>query len=343
MPTKPENASTQMVNQCAFPRMRMALTFMMKLRGFWMVWGLVAVLGAGGCRRERLMGVSKSVPIRADGGIALQVMSFNIRYEGPGDVGTRSWRQRVVGAVKLIQREQPDLMGVQEALHGQAADLWASLPDFEFFGVGRTDGKKAGEYSGIFYLRGRFEPDPTDQGTFWLSAHPEQVGSHDWGNDIPRVAAWMRLKDRATGRWFYLFNTHWDHRNQNSRERSAILISRRIDQRQHPDEPVVLTGDFNSTESNPAVAYLAGKPTTLAGQPMSWPGLIDTYQVLNPREKNRQTLHFWSDSREGGLKVDHIFASRGVMVERADILSGDKPMVSDHFAVFSRLVFPLQR
>ena len=34
----------------------------------------------------------------------------------------------------MIRDETPDVIGVQEARHGQAADLWASLPDYEFFG-----------------------------------------------------------------------------------------------------------------------------------------------------------------------------------------------------------------
>ncbi|RYD17136.1 MAG: hypothetical protein EOP88_28180, partial [Verrucomicrobiaceae bacterium] len=93
------------------------------------------------CQRSRVTGTPKAVPVREDGAIALRLMSFNVRYENPNDSNTRSWRQRLVGSVRMIQREQPDIMGIQESLHGQAADLWASLPDYEFFGVGRDDGE----------------------------------------------------------------------------------------------------------------------------------------------------------------------------------------------------------
>ena len=101
------------------------------------------------CQRSRAVEQPKAVPVRADGALELRLMSFNVRYETPEDLGGRSWWQRIPGATRMIRRLQPDCIGVQEALHGQVADLWASLPDYEFFGVGRDDGQRDGEYSGI--------------------------------------------------------------------------------------------------------------------------------------------------------------------------------------------------
>ena len=312
----------------------------MKLRFLWLsLLPMFAILV--GCQRNRVSSLPKAVPVRADGVVELNLMSFNVRYESTEDRGSRAWRERVAGAVRVIRRQRPDCIGVQEALHGQAADLWASLPDYEFFGVGRDDGKQDGEYSGIFYQRDRFRVDATDCGTFWLSDTPEQAGSKTWGNEIPRVAAWLRLVDLATGRGFYVFNTHWDHRHQESRERAAMLISQRVDGRKHADEPVVLMGDFNSVESNSGMIYLTGRRALLAGSQRIWPnGLIDTYQALHAGEKDRRTLHFWRDSRNGPLKVDHILVSRSCEIGAAEIISGDRPMVSDHFPVTARVKFP---
>src|SRR6478735_2020558 len=132
---------------------------MLKFRFLWLCW-LPAWLCLAGCERSRALGAPKAVAVREDGAIALNLMSFNVRYENTEDIESRSWRRRIAGSVRMIHRQRPDVIGVQEALHGQAADLWASLPDYEFFGVGRDDGRKMGEYSGIFYLRDRFQPDP---------------------------------------------------------------------------------------------------------------------------------------------------------------------------------------
>ncbi len=303
---------------------------------------LTLLVSLASCRRT--IKAPKAVAIREDGAVVLNLMSFNIRYENSEDLHSRSWPQRVTGAVKMIRRENPDIIGVQEAMHGQVADLWASLSDYSFHGVGRDDGARTGEYSGIFYRKDRFRADPSEQGTFWLSDTPEIPGSRTWGNEIPRVTTWLRLTDLATMRGFYVFNTHWDHRNQTSREHAALLIARRIDGRKHAEEPVALIGDFNSTESNPGIIYLTGHRSTLVGKQEMWPsGLVDAYQSLWPKEKSRRTLHFWTDSRDGNLKVDHILVSHGAKIENADIISTDKPMVSDHFPVTARVVFPVKK
>jgi endonuclease/exonuclease/phosphatase family metal-dependent hydrolase len=311
------------------------------------IWSWCCFFGLGivsltGCEKKQEMAEpAPPIPVQKGAALELKVMSFNLRYESPEDLNARSWTQRIAGAVRMIRREQPVVFGIQEALHGQAADLWASLPDYAFYGLGRDDGKFAGETSGIFYQRERFQSAPEERGTFWLSDTPEKPGSRTWGNEFPRTVAWMRLVDRKTGRGFYVFNTHWDHRNQASRERSALLLARRIDARLHADEPVVLIGDFNSVESNPGLLYLTGQRATLAGGTHQWKnGLVDTYQARHPNEKNRRTLHFWRDSQVGQLKVDHILVSRGARIESGEIVAQDKPMVSDHFPVTARIRFP---
>lgn len=305
---------------------------------------LLVMFVSASCGREHPVAPPKALAARADGALELRLMSFNVRYETREDPGDRSWRERIPGATRMIRRLQPDCVGVQEALHGQVADLWASLPDYAFFGMGRNDGRRNGEYSGIFYQKSRFKSDSADCGTFWLSDTPEVPGSRTWGNEIPRVAAWIRLIDLATGRGFYIFNTHWDHKNQLARERAALLIASRIDARTHADEPVALLGDFNSNETNPGIIYLTGNRVKVAGAERVWAnGLLDTYQTLHADEKNRRTLHFWRGSREGALKVDHILVSRGAQIEESEIITEEQPMISDHFPVTARVVFPLDK
>lgn len=289
----------------------------------------ILALSATACLRSRVLGPPKAVAVATDGRLELKLMTFNIRYENDEDAGARAWRQRVIGAVRMIREEAPDVIGVQEARHGQAADLWASLPDYEFFGAGRDDGRRSGEYAGIFFRRDRFEADESDSGTFWLSDTPQQPGSKTWGNGIPRTVTWLRLVDRSTQRGFYVFNTHWDHKHQGSRERSASLLAERISGRKLIDHPVIVLGDLNAVEKNPGVAVLARDAR-----------LIDTFHALHPAEPARTTLHFWRGTRDGLLKVDHIMVSEGAEVLSAEIRDHDKPMVSDHFPVTARVVFP---
>ena len=302
---------------------------------------LAACISQFSCRREQVLGPPKAVPVAESGVLELRLMSFNLRYENPEDLATRSWRERIIGSVRVIRQEKPDVIGVQEAKHGQVADMWASLPDYDFIGNARDDGKRAGEYCGIFFRRDRFEPDPADAGTFWLSDTPEKPGSRSWGNEIPRITSWIRLTDRSTNRGFYIYNTHWDHRNQNSREQSALLLARKIDARRNPDLPVILTGDFNAVENNVAVAYLTGNSARPGTGNHRWENsLIDTYQAVHPSDPERSTLHFWRASPLRGTKVDHILVSRRAQVMDAAIRSQDTPPVSDHYPVTATVRFP---
>lgn len=151
---------------------------------------------------------------------------------------------------------------------------------------------------------------------------------------------WLRLVDRASGRGFYVFNTHWDHKHQGSREQAALQLAQRIDTRRFPEAPVVVLGDFNAIERNPGLSYLSENRVPIGGRDVSWNHrLIDTFHALHPSEPSRTTLHFWKGTRAGRLKVDHILISQGAVLA-ATIRDHDQPLVSDHFPVTARVVFP---
>lgn len=286
--------------------------------------------GLSSCRRERALGPPRAVPVAADGALDLKLLTFNLRYENGDDAGSRAWSRRIPHIIRMTREEAPDVIAIQEALHGQAADLWASLPDYEFFGTAREDGARGGEYTAILYRRDRFEPDLRDSGTFWLSDTPAQPGSSTWGNEIPRTVTWLRLTDRATQRPFYVFNTHWDHRSQPSRLRSAELLARRINHRRSPGDPVILMGDFNALPHNPAIKTLVSRT-----------GLTDTLQSLHPKQKEIPTLHFWRGlAVNRPINIDHIFiAGSRAETLAAAIRHHDQPMLSDHFPVTARVSF----
>lgn len=302
-------------------------------------------MAVGGCDRGGGEdGLAAAAAAAAVGNaLPVRVATFNLRYETPEDRGLRAWPQRLQLVVATIRRLDADVLGVQEGLHGQVADLRASLPDYDFRGVGRDDGERRGEYCGIFWRRERFAPDPDHGGTFWLSDHPHQPGSRTWGNSVVRICTWQRLVHRPSGRGFCFFNTHWDHQHQGSRERAAQLIAARLDARPLPHEPVVLCGDFNATEDNPAVQFLLGRPAVLGGAPAGpWPGaLVDTYEAAHGRPADRRTLHLWSGRRNGALKIDHILVSAGAAVRDAEIIDHRRGqlLASDHYPVCADIRF----
>jgi hypothetical protein len=91
-----------------------------------------------------------------------------------------------------------------------------ALPGYAHVGVGRDDGKTAGEYSPIFYNRKTWKLDPKEHGTYWFSDTPGVVASRSWGNSHNRICTWARLIRTAApgkGTAIYVYNTHWDPRS----------------------------------------------------------------------------------------------------------------------------------
>jgi endonuclease/exonuclease/phosphatase family metal-dependent hydrolase len=165
----------------------------------------------------------------------LTVMTFNIRY-GTAPDGVHSWSERRGLTFKVIGDYDPDVLGVQEALRFQLDQIAEQLTLFGEVGVGRDDGIAAGEYAAILYDTARLFL--LEHGTFWLSDEPSSAGSMTWGNRFPRIVTWARFRDRAADAPFYVYNTHWDHESQPSRERSAALLLERIRERRHGADPV---------------------------------------------------------------------------------------------------------
>ena len=297
---------------------------------------IAGVVVFGAC--EKKQEIPRAVAVREDGILEVKAMSFNVRYENGGDRGVRAWKERVVGIVGMLREEEPDVLGIQEGLHGQVADLRASMADYDFFGTGRDDGKRKGEYAGIFFRRDRFEKDSERSGMIWLSATPEIPGSKTWGNEIPRVASWLRLSDRVSGKALWVVNMHLDHRNQASREKGVRLMAEKLAEMNPGSEPVIWMGDFNATEQNQALVFLKGMKTTMDAV-NGFSGMNETFDALHAGERKRGTLHFWMSDPNRQWKVDHIFVSKDARILESRVLRSGKPYLSDHFPVMAKVRF----
>ena len=226
------------------------------------------------------------------------------------------------------------LLGVQEALRFQLDEIAVAFPQYGEVGVGRDDGVSTGEYAAILYDRRRLTL--LDQGWFWLSDTPTVPGSMTWGNRYPRIATWARFADRRSGAPFTVFNTHWDHESQVARERGARLILERIAARAATEDPVLLIGDFNVGEDNPAFQVLIA----VRGSAPLAPGLVDTFRAVHPSATEQiGTFHAFRGDRDGA-KVDAVLASRQWQVKDAGIVhaSENGRYPSDHFPVTATVI-----
>ncbi len=236
---------------------------------------------------------------------ALRVMTFNIRYNNPGD-GVNAWPQRRDWVAEVVKDRRIDMLGVQEALPGQIADLEQRLVCYGWYGVGRDNGRRGGEHTPIFYRKSRLEL--LDEGAFWLSQKPDQPGSKSWDTAITRVTVWAKLRDRASGQTFFAFNTHFDHRGQEARRESAKLLLRRIPEIAGT-APVVLTGDFNCKPDAPPYKILTAEPDAAGAFRLRDALSVSTTEPLGPTGT-------WNGFARvaPGQRIDYIFVTPRVQV-----------------------------
>lgn len=292
----------------------------------------------------------------------LRVMSFNIRY-GLARDGDNEWKHRHELVIETIRNFNPDLLGTQEVLGFQAQYLDEQLPEFTYSGSSR-DKNPDGEQCGILFRTDRFEL--IDSGQFWLSETPEKPFTKSWDSSLPRIAAWVRLKDRRRGGSELLFvNTHFDHRGKVARLESARLLRQWIerttldrgdeqadvpvdattaakksdrspstDKTSMPNStiPLILTGDFNCGEDSAPYTELITSAR-----------LSDSYrQHHSERQPDEGTFNGFRGTTTGG-RIDWILTSPewSVMDAGIDRTHRDGRYPSDHFPV-TAIVRPAQ-
>ena len=254
----------------------------------------------------------------------LEIASFNLRYNTLSD-SANAWPMRLDAVLAMLG--SADLIGVQEALPSMLFDIDDGLEGFSRIGVGRNaDG--SGEHSSILYRISRFEL--LDSGTFWLSETPDVPGSQGWDAALPRIATWGRFRDRRTGGTFLHVNTHFDHRGEIARRESAHLLVGWVGEHDR-EEPVLLTGDFNTEENS------------------------ETYRILT-EDASLRDARLVSETPPSGVaatwndfgrviplrRIDFVFVKGNVAVKRfatwdqtiGDVLGTDDPRLpSDHYPV----------
>ncbi|MEU9736801.1 endonuclease/exonuclease/phosphatase family protein [Streptomyces sp. NPDC048002] len=254
----------------------------------------------------------------------LEVMSFNLRFASATE--PHSWDVRRPVTRALLRRERPHVIGTQEGLFPQLLDIGDDLGrHYDRIGTGRLRGS-ADESMAVFYDTRRLTPVEYDH--FWLSDTPYTIGSNTWGAAFPRMVTWVRFRDRQAGdREFCLMNTHFDHRGQSARERSAALMAERI-AGFDPALPVVVTGDFNvAAHGNAVYDALLGA------------GLLDTWDTAAERGPLCGTFHGYRPLVPDGDRIDWILVTPGVTTHRAAVntFAVDGRFPSDHLPVQASL------
>jgi endonuclease/exonuclease/phosphatase family metal-dependent hydrolase len=176
-----------------------------------------------------------------------RVFTYNIRYANKAD-GVNSWENRRALVTAQILLYYPQIVGLQEVLSSQLADLKKAMPDYTFIGVGRDDGKEGGEFSPIAFDKAQGR-NLIDWKTIWLSPTPNKP-SKGWDAALPRIATLARLK-MINGDTLTVINTHFDHQGEKARLESAKLILSLL-----PAKNYIVMGDLNATSDEAPVMEL---------------------------------------------------------------------------------------
>jgi endonuclease/exonuclease/phosphatase family metal-dependent hydrolase len=252
----------------------------------------------------------------------LHVMTYNIRRRMPHLMlnSPDRWARRRPLLKRLLQTEQPALLGVQEALHDQARFVLHALgKHYLYIGHGREK-NTGGEGCPIFYDARRLRVLHWRQ--TWLSETPDVPGSTTWGNRVPRIVVDATMLDLATGVEFQAVNTHLDHRSRTSRLRAAEALRGCVEA---SPLPTIMTGDFNTDADTDPYEALTG--TGL---------LLDTWDIAAERlTEVWGTFLNYRPPEHQRKRVDWVLVTPGITVSKAaiNVTRYKRGWPSDHAAV----------
>lgn len=200
--------------------------------------------------------------------------------------------------------------------------------EWAYLGLGRDDGKQAGEYSPIIYRTSVWKV--VDWRTVWLSETPA-IPSKGWDAASIRIVTVGALEHRESGKLVLATSTHLDDQGTISRRESAKIILRivEVESKNRDYASVLLAGDFNSPPDDGAYQIMTSSQSSM-----------EDIGVLVPKEKhygNELTFTSFGHIDNTPSRIDFIFSrkgdnviycSYGVLANRFD----DGIYLSDHRA-----------
>ena len=244
------------------------------------------------------------------------VGSYNIRYKNKNDsINGEVWSKRCQVICDQLNFMSPDIFGTQEVLYSQLCDLKKGLDGYDYIGIGRDDGRRAGEHEAIFYKKDKLQL--LDHGDFWLSETPDKPGL-GWDAVCIRICTWGKFgvktgeKEQRRGLFnrrkkdsqqiIYYFNLHMDHVGVVARREAAKLVVERIKEIAQ-GAPVVLTGDFNVDQDNEIYTIFTHS------------GLLkDSYDAARIRFAENGTFNGFKTEYYTTSRIDHVFVSPSTTV-----------------------------
>lgn len=248
----------------------------------------------------------------------LTLTTYNLRFGVEED--PQPWSRRRGPMIELLRSLEPTVLGTQEGLDHQLADVLAGLGEhYALTSEHRGDGERE-ESSAIFYDTRLVEL--VDVRHRWLSPTPEQPGSRGWGAYFPRMYSVARFRRIADGGALVVIATHLDHEVEVARLESARILAEEV-RALCGEAPVVLMGDFNVDVGSAPYRTLVAA------------GLRDAVEVATERGPVMGTFNEYRAPDPDGERIDWVMVDERVQVASARVVDvapgGQYP--SDHLPV----------
>ncbi|MBR5562100.1 MAG: endonuclease/exonuclease/phosphatase family protein [Clostridia bacterium] len=291
----------------------------------------------------------------------IKVMSYNIYVENKKVNGYDcTYKKRMKYIAQTINDVMPDSFGLQEAtskmrnLLETTEDLNGKLVGDNYSGVGDYRGSKDykgktinSESSPVYYNKNKFTLEKS--GTFWLSESGEKNSIHSKAK-YPRVCTYALLKNKETGLEYLHVNTHMEHDLTKDKEiksnEAAIFSSEKIIDfinKNFPDVPVVVTGDFNQKKGSEPYNVFINEGYTDTRD--IYKGSLNTYTNCFNQSGDDGKLYeakvidhiLVNDSFWGGINSYKVYNEDYSFFDKYGYVALDYPYPSDHHPVVVEL------
>lgn len=284
----------------------------------------------------------------------IKVMSYNIYVVNKKVNGYDcSYKKRMKYIAQTINDVMPDSFGLQEAtsemrnLLETTEDLNGKLVGDNYSGVGDYRGSEDykgktinSESSPVYYNKNKFTLEK--YGTFWLSESGEKYSIHSKAK-YPRVCTYALLKNKETGLEYLHVNTHMEHDLTNDKEfksnEAAVFSSEKIIDfinKNFPDVPVVVTGDFNQKKGS--VPYNNFIDAGYTDTRDIYGGSVNTYSNCYEGGGGSVIDHILvNDSFLGGINSYKVYNEDYSFFDKYGYVALDYPYPSDHHPVIVEL------
>ena len=157
----------------------------------------------------------------------ISIMNLNLRSDKIEDKDN-GWIYRRDSIVKMIKDKCPDIICCQESWSHMVQFLKSKIGcNYDCYGISTFTGKRLDKTLSmtmgniIFYDKNKFDLDESD--VFWLSETPHKL-SKSWESEELRNCIVIKLMHKKTGKYYTIFNTHFDHVSTQARNNSAELV-----------------------------------------------------------------------------------------------------------------------